>query len=65
ALGPALGGWLIGMGSLIWPFIAAASLQFGYVILFPALMGRYDPGRQHRAAEVQAKGPDRLSDRHR
>lgn len=42
ALGPALGGWLIGMGSLVWPFIAAASLQFGYVILFPAMMGRYD-----------------------
>ncbi len=46
ALGPALGGWLIGMGSLIWPFIAASALQLGYVILFPKVMGRYDPSRR-------------------
>ncbi len=27
ALGPAVGGWLIGMGSLVWPFVLAAALQ--------------------------------------
>jgi MFS family permease len=42
ALGPALGGWLIGAGALFWPFVLAAALQFGYVALFPAVMGRYE-----------------------
>lgn len=49
ALGPAVGGWLIGIGSLAWPFMAAAGLQLGYVILFPTVMGRYDtrvPGQR-------------------
>ncbi len=48
ALGPALGGWLIGMGSLVWPFMAASALQLGYVILFPVLMGGYDTPAQKR-----------------
>lgn len=47
AVGPALGGWIIGMGSLIWPFILAAALQLGYVILFPTMMGRYDTSGQN------------------
>ena len=42
AFGPAVGGWLIGMGSLVWPFIGAAVLQTGYVVLFPTVLGRYD-----------------------
>lgn len=55
AIGPALGGWIIGMGSLIWPFILASVLQLGYVILFPTIMGRYDTsakssGRPERPA---------------
>jgi MFS family permease len=44
AIGPAIAGWLIGMGSLVWPFVLAGGLQLGYVTLFPALMGRYDVG---------------------
>ncbi len=65
ALGPALGGWLIGMGSLVWPFIAAATLQFGYVILFPALMGRYEPEKRRVTSEERLKGTKRLSERRR
>lgn len=42
AIGPAIGGWLIGMGSLVWPFIAAAALQLGYVILFPTVLGQFE-----------------------
>lgn len=43
ALGPAIGGWLIGLGALTWPFGLAAGLQLLYVVLFPLLMGRYEP----------------------
>lgn len=42
ALGPALAGVLIGEGQLFWPFLLAAALQFLYIALFPALMGRYE-----------------------
>jgi MFS family permease len=42
ALGPAIGGWFIGMGYLVWPFILAAGLQMGYVVLFPTIMGKYE-----------------------
>jgi MFS family permease len=45
SIGPAVGGWIIGMGSLALPFIAAACLQLGYVVLFPTVMGRYDTSR--------------------
>lgn len=53
ALGPAFGGWLIGTGSLVLPFMAASALQLGYVILFPTIMGRY---------EVRQKPPPRPAD---
>ncbi len=46
AIGPALGGWLIGLGSLEWPFLMASALQLAYVILFPAMMGQYDASRR-------------------
>ncbi len=42
ALGPALGGYLIGLGALFWPFLIAAVLQLGYVVLFPTVLGRYE-----------------------
>ena len=45
AIGPALGGWLIGLGSLEWPFLIASGLQLAYVILFPTMMGQYDVSR--------------------
>lgn len=45
AIGPAIGGWIIGMGSLVWPFIIAAAFQMGYVVLFPTIMGKYDTSR--------------------
>lgn len=45
ALGPALGGWIIGIGSLVWPFLAAAGLQLAYAILFPVLMGEFEGAR--------------------
>ncbi len=48
ALGPAIGGWLIGMGSLTIPFALAAGLQLTYAILFPTLMGQYEPERVKR-----------------
>ena len=54
ALGLALGGWLIGMGSLVLPFIAAAALQLGYVVLFPTMMGRYDTSRKDAARDLAA-----------
>ncbi|MCY0880026.1 MAG: MFS transporter [Firmicutes bacterium] len=61
AFGPAVGGWLIGMGSLVWPFVAAAALQLGYVILFPTVMGRYDTtGANRRPAAETATGPSRV-----
>ncbi|WP_201024923.1 MFS transporter [Ferroacidibacillus organovorans] len=41
AFGPALGGMLIGLGSLAEPFVAAFALQLAYVVLFPLLMRRY------------------------
>lgn len=49
AIGPAIGGWIIGLGSLVWPFIIAAALQLGYVILFPTVMGQYDTSSSHPA----------------
>ncbi len=42
AVGPALGGWLIGLGSLTWPFVLAAGLQLAYSILFLTVMGGYE-----------------------
>jgi MFS family permease len=45
AIGPAFGGWLIGVGSLEWPFLIASALQLAYVILFPTMMGQYDVSR--------------------
>ncbi len=42
ALGPAIGGYLIGLGALFWPFLIAALLQLGYVVLFPTVLGRYE-----------------------
>lgn len=45
AIGPAVGGWFIGMGSLVWPFMLAAGLQLSYVILFPTLMAKYEVKR--------------------
>ncbi len=50
ALGPAIGGWLIGLGSLYWPFLLASGLQLAYVILFGSLLGRYDTTAQGRQA---------------
>ncbi len=47
AVGPAIGGWMIGLGSLVWPFLAASGLQLGYALLFPVIMGKYEvPGPQ-------------------
>jgi MFS family permease len=45
AIGPAIGGWLIGLGSLSIPFALAAGLQLAYVILFPTVLGQYEPPR--------------------
>lgn len=52
AIGPAIGGWIIGMGSLVWPFLIAAGLQLGYVILFPLVMGQYDTTRPTKAHQT-------------
>lgn len=41
ALGPAIGGWFLGRGELIWPFVLAALLQSSYLVLFTRVMGRY------------------------
>ncbi|PSR35178.1 MAG: MFS transporter [Sulfobacillus benefaciens] len=56
ALGPALGGWLIGMGSLVWPFLVASGLQLGYAILFPTIMGKYDMSRPRTVPSAHAGG---------
>ncbi|WP_028962190.1 MFS transporter [Sulfobacillus thermosulfidooxidans] len=45
SIGPAIGGWLMGMGSLDWPFVLASALQLGYIVIFPRVMGQYDPTR--------------------
>lgn len=45
AAGPAVGGLLLAGGALTVPFLAAAALQLGYVVLFPRLLGRYEPQR--------------------
>lgn len=45
AIGPALGGRLISLGSLELPFLIASGLQLAYVILFPIMMGQYDVSR--------------------
>ncbi len=50
ALGPAVAGYLIGLGALFWPFLLAAALQLGYVVLFPTVLGRYETP-QARAAD--------------
>ncbi len=52
ALGPAFGGWLIGIGALVWPFLAAAALQTGYVILFPVILGRYDVNSRKQIPDI-------------
>ena len=49
ALGPAVGGYLISLGALLWPFLIAALLQLGYVVLFPAVLGRYETPPAHSA----------------
>ncbi|PWI57797.1 MFS transporter [Sulfoacidibacillus thermotolerans] len=43
AIGPAIGGWLLGMGTLFWPFLLASLLQFAYIIMFSTMMGKYEP----------------------
>ena len=48
ALGPALGGWMIGLGALYWPFLLASGLQLTYIVLFSSLLGRYDTVAQGR-----------------
>ncbi len=48
AIGPALGGWLIGLGSLTWPFVLAAGFQLAYSILFLTVMAGYEPQREPR-----------------
>lgn len=53
AIGPALGGWLIGLGALFWPFLIASGLQLLYAILFPSVMGRYE-SRTPTASDVRA-----------
>ncbi len=49
ALGPAVAGYLIGLGALFWPFLLAAALQLGYVVLFPTVLGRYETPLAHAA----------------
>jgi len=49
ALGPAVAGYLIGLGALFWPFLLAAALQLGYVVLFPTVLGRYETPPAHAA----------------
>lgn len=56
SIGPAVGGWIIGMGSLALPFIAAACLQLGYVVLFPTVMGRYDTSRSGEDGKAATSG---------
>ena len=50
AVGPAVGGWLLGMGSLFWPFALAAGLQLAYIVMFGAMLGPYDPQRKQANA---------------
>lgn len=42
SFGPAIGGWLIGAGSLAWPFVLASVLQLAYIVLFGTVLGRYE-----------------------
>ncbi|MCY0876791.1 MAG: MFS transporter [Firmicutes bacterium] len=42
AFGPAIGGWLIGSGSLILPFALASVFQLAYIVLFGTVLGRYE-----------------------
>lgn len=53
SLGPAIGGSLIALGSLVWPFALASGLQLAYVALFAALLGRYDE-RPVKATDAKA-----------
>ncbi|MCY0894367.1 MAG: MFS transporter [Acidibacillus sp.] len=46
AIGPAIGGWMLGMGSLFWPFFLASGLQLAYIIMFSTMMGQFDPQRR-------------------
>ncbi|MBX5467026.1 MAG: MFS transporter [Firmicutes bacterium] len=63
AAGPAVGGWLIDMGSLVWPFLIAAAFQLAYVILFPTVMGRYaHPGRTQGLVAGSEPGRQREAD---
>jgi MFS family permease len=55
SFGPAIGGWLLDMGSLFWPFVIASALQLAYVILFTKVMGKYDP-TSNRTASAGSKG---------
>ncbi len=50
AIGPAVGGWLLGMGSLFWPFALASGLQLAYIVMFAAMLGPYDPQRKQASA---------------
>lgn len=40
AIGPGIGGWLVGTGALELPLFLAAGLQFTYVVLFALAFGR-------------------------
>jgi hypothetical protein len=42
------------MGSLVWPFIAAAVLQLGYVILFPTVLGQFETRRHTTQSDQSA-----------
>ncbi len=48
ALGPALGGWLMAIGSLDLPFYLASALQLAYALLFGTVLRPYEPGRAPR-----------------
>ncbi len=52
AIGPAIGGWMIGMGSLFWPFLLASGLQFAYIVMFSTMMSQFDPQRRHPTPTV-------------
>lgn len=55
SFGPAIGGWLIGAGSLVWPFVLASALQLAYIILFGTVLGRYEErtGTDPQAPAIQ------------
>jgi len=53
SFGPAIGGWLIGAGSLVWPFVLASVLQLAYIVLFGTVLGRYEDRPAPLAAPVE------------